>query len=491
MRRGVLTAGTWCVDLNKSIPLWPAEDTMTYITEVERQGGGSGCNMAIDLKRLDPALPVETMGLIGDDGDGRFLLDECDRYGIGRSRLAVAPEGSTACADCFNSLESGRRTHFFAAGVAALLSPDHFSFSGVDARLLHLGLPGAHKLMDAPWGDDSTGWATVLRNARAAGLLTNLEMVSTDRDKVLRFGRSCLPHLDMLIVNDYEIGCVAEIETRANGRAAPDRIAAALRAALELGPLELAVAHFPEGAIAATREGGIVSVGSVAMPAGAIAGVNGAGDAFAAGVMYGRHEGWPLADSLAARTRLRGGVDAASFDYTGRGLRCRVPRFGEGLRLPPRSALRFRLIPCPHRIWFLRHGETEYNREGRLQGQKDIGLNPKGREQASAVGRALRKLAGPEMEALGQKPRLYRLAAIAHARDDGTGSRRDGARSAILCAVRRSQGAYLRRLGRADLARGGGVRSATRSAARRRQVELYAAQRRKLRRTGEPFDAVA
>ena len=91
MSRGVLTGGTWCVDLNKSIPLWPDEDTMSYVLEVDRQGGGSGCNMAIDLKRLDPRLPVQTMGLVGDDADGRFLLAECDRYRIGRKALASRP----------------------------------------------------------------------------------------------------------------------------------------------------------------------------------------------------------------------------------------------------------------------------------------------------------------------------------------------------------------------------------------------------------------
>lgn len=298
MRRGVLTAGTWCVDLNKSIPEWPAEDTMTTITEVDRQGGGSGCNMAIDLKRLDPALPVATMGLVGDDGDGRFLLGECDRYGIERSRLALSTQGLTPFSDCFNAKASGRRTHFYGPGVAALMSPDHFDFAGVEARLMHLGLPGAHRTMDAPWREDSTGWATVLRKARAAGLKTNLEMVSTVADEVARFGRSCLPHLDLLIVNDYEIGCVADMATREAGRAAPEKIARALQRALEMGPLEFAVAHFPEGAVAVTRAGETVAVGSVAMPAQAIAGVNGAGDAFAAGVVYGWHEGWPLEDSL-------------------------------------------------------------------------------------------------------------------------------------------------------------------------------------------------
>jgi broad specificity phosphatase PhoE len=58
------------------------------------------------------------------------------------------------------------------------------------------------------------------------------------------------------------------------------------------------------------------------------------------------------------------------------------------------------VIALKHRLWFIRHGETDYNREGRLQGQQDTPLNPKGREQASAVGRALRKLAGAEMAAL-------------------------------------------------------------------------------------------
>ena len=57
-------------------------------------------------------------------------------------------------------------------------------------------------------------------------------------------------------------------------------------------------------------------------------------------------------------------------------------------------------IALPHRLWFIRHGETDYNREGRLQGQRDVPLNPKGREQARAVGRTLRKLAGPEIKTL-------------------------------------------------------------------------------------------
>lgn len=43
------------------------------------------------------------------------------------------------------------------------------------------------------------------------------------------------------------------------------------------------------------------------------------------------------------------------------------------------------------RVCFVRHGETEWNAERRIQGQIDIGLNDIGRQQAEAAGRWLRQ----------------------------------------------------------------------------------------------------
>jgi probable phosphoglycerate mutase len=40
-------------------------------------------------------------------------------------------------------------------------------------------------------------------------------------------------------------------------------------------------------------------------------------------------------------------------------------------------------------LYVLRHGETEWNREGRIQGARDSALTARGRAQAAAMGRAL------------------------------------------------------------------------------------------------------
>ena len=43
-------------------------------------------------------------------------------------------------------------------------------------------------------------------------------------------------------------------------------------------------------------------------------------------------------------------------------------------------------------LYYIRHGETDWNREGRLQGQRDIPINTSGRAQATRCGEVLREL---------------------------------------------------------------------------------------------------
>ena len=298
-RTGIICGGSWCVDRNKLIDGWPEQENIAVILAEERQGGGNGANASVDLKRLGAPFPVEAVGLVGDDEDGRFLLALCAENGIDARQMRVTREVPTAYTDVMTVKPTGKRTFFYRAGSHDRIAPEHFDFAATDAAILHLGLPGTHATMDAPHGDEPSGWTVVLKKARAAGLKTNLELCPIPAERIAELGRPCLPFLDYLIVNDAEAGALAGIATV---KAAAADIAAcreAARAVLAKSAAELVVVHFPGGAVAATRDGRLVAKPSVRVPREAVKGSNGAGDAFAAGMLLGIHEAWPLDECLA------------------------------------------------------------------------------------------------------------------------------------------------------------------------------------------------
>ncbi|MFZ7092761.1 carbohydrate kinase family protein [Primorskyibacter sp. 2E233] len=293
-RRGFLTAGTWVVDRNISVDHWPGEDMLATVQKMDPAGGGPACNLGCDIRRLDPSIPVETQGLIGDDSWADFLVKVAVDHGIDATGLHRTDRAQTQVTDAYFSLKTGRRTHILFPGAAPLMTPEHFDFSRTTARFLHMGLPGIHDGMDGPWGTDANGWVTVLKAGRAAGLETNLELVTATDETIRRIVGPCLPHLDTLVVNDVEIGALGEMRTGRDGQADPAACEAAARKVLGIGAMELIVVHFTSGAVLVARGGTALHVPSVAIPDAERVGANGAGDAFAAGFFYGRHEGWAL-----------------------------------------------------------------------------------------------------------------------------------------------------------------------------------------------------
>jgi len=288
---GFVTGGTWCVDRNCTVEFWPGEDTAATVGTVELAVGGSGANFAIDMRRLDPTVAVETIGVVGDDDPGRFLFREADRAGVGRSRLQVSAAAPTQVTDAFTSARSGRRTHLIYEGAGALLSPSDFDFAGLSGWTLHLGLPGIHRAMDAAWGGEANGWVAVLKAARRAGLSTNLELVTVPAGRLAALAGPCLPFLDSLVVNDHEVGALTGRATVRDGVADPDACRVAVDELLDAGAMEVVVAHHVGGAVLAARDGSRLAVPSVAVPEAEIRGANGAGDAFAAGFLWARRAG--------------------------------------------------------------------------------------------------------------------------------------------------------------------------------------------------------
>ncbi len=298
-RRGILCGGCVLIDVNKTIDAYPAEERLAFIEGEQNESGGPAFNLPVNLTRLGAPFPVELVGVVGDDAKGELVREICRKAGIGSDRLTTRPGARTSSTDVYVVRSTGRRTFFHDPGANRLLTPSQFDLSRTQARILHLGAPGMHEAMDRPT-PAGNGWVEVLARARAAGLRTNLEMVTLAPERERELVRPCLPHLDTLVVNELEAAAVAGVDTHLAGRPDFGRAEQAALRLLELGVSQLVVVHFPEGCVAAAPGRRTYRQGSVRVPPEDVKSTNGAGDAFASGVILGLHEGWPVERCLEA-----------------------------------------------------------------------------------------------------------------------------------------------------------------------------------------------
>ncbi|HVH24528.1 MAG TPA: carbohydrate kinase family protein [Pseudonocardia sp.] len=300
-RAGVLCAGSVLVDVVKVIDAYPALDHLAMIEQVSLSTGGPGLNLAVDLRLLGAEFPIGVLGAVGDDEHAAFLLAECARLGLDTAGVDRVPGVATSFTDAMVERDGGRRTFFHHYGANAVFDPASVDLAGSSARILHAGAPGLHPLLDTRRPDGGNGWTELLRRSRAAGLHTNMELVSLSAERMAEVALPCLPHLDSIVINELEAGALTGRHASVPAAEGPvdwAAVEAMARRLLELGVSALAVVHFPAGAVAATADGHTFRQGSVRLPRAQLRSTVGAGDAFAAGVILGLHEGWPVPQCL-------------------------------------------------------------------------------------------------------------------------------------------------------------------------------------------------
>ena len=246
-RSGVLTFGSFITDHNLAIESYPPEDRTTFITSRHLAAGGPGYNIAANLRRLDPDMRVECHGLVGDDENGKVVLDALARHGISADGMTLTREAPQVYVEVLASQATGRRTFFFFRGTADLLDEDHVDPGASRARIFHVGAPGLHPRLDRPHPEGGNGWTRVLARARELGFRTNMEMASLDGDLLRPIVRPCLPLLDSIVINDLEGEAVTEIEIRPEGVLDWEAAGRACRRLREMGVRQVAAIHFPEG----------------------------------------------------------------------------------------------------------------------------------------------------------------------------------------------------------------------------------------------------
>ncbi|MGI9137271.1 MAG: carbohydrate kinase family protein, partial [Candidatus Nanopelagicales bacterium] len=320
-RSGVLCVGTAIVDVGKVIEAYPVLDHLVIIDEVFMSTGGAALNLSSDLRYLGAQFPVAVLAAIGEDENGRYILDECLRLGVERSAISVLPDVVTSFTDAMVEREGGRRTFFHYLGANAQLDASGFDIEGSSFRILHVGIPGLHPLMDAVRSDGSNGWADLMRRARRAGIHVNLELTSLAPEKVREVALPFLGHCDTVIINELEAGALTGIESEAPGADGPvdwASLESMARGLIELGVQSMAVVHFPAGAVAATADGRMIRQGSVRVPLNLLRSTTGAGDAFASGVLLGIHDGLEVEECL--ELGVAAAASCVQSPYTSRGL---------------------------------------------------------------------------------------------------------------------------------------------------------------------------
>lgn len=272
--RGIAVAGNILIDRINDIEKYPTSGELTKILGIRAATGGCVPNVAIDLKRLCPELPVVAVGKVGRDGDGELARRTLESEGVICSGFTECDE-RTSFTEVMSEV-GGQRTFFTYPGASDEFGLEDVDFDSLDVKMLHLGYYLLLKKVDAGDGE------RILKAASERGIKTSIDLVSENSDRYSDVLPS-LKYTDNLIINELEAGKLTGIEPTLESL---ETIAKKL---LLLGVRERVIIHERSLGIVVS-ERGVTTLASYSLPSGFIKGTTGAGDAFCAGALLAIHE---------------------------------------------------------------------------------------------------------------------------------------------------------------------------------------------------------
>lgn len=297
-RRGIAAIGTWIMDHVRVIDVWPEEQTLANILHETFSGGGLAHNVAVDIAKFGLGIPVEGVGYVGDDDDGRSILASCAELGIDCSHIGVTAEAPTSYTEVMSVQATGKRTFFHSRGANNRLNYSAIPYTSLRSRIAHVGYLLLMDGMDAPDQEFGTVAAKALHGLQEQGIRTSVDTVSENSERFRTLIPPALHYVDYIILNEFEAGQTTGCRILVDDRLDVQALRSAARALIDLGNSELVVIHMAAGAYTLTRDGAEHFQPAFLLPAGYVQGSAGAGDAFCAGVLVGLHEGWDLEEGL-------------------------------------------------------------------------------------------------------------------------------------------------------------------------------------------------
>jgi sugar/nucleoside kinase (ribokinase family) len=282
-----------CGNISMDMPVWPVENftwgTTMWVDTVQENIGGNGGNTSTALAVL--GVPVRLYGMVGKDRQGEFILDFLLDRGVDTTCIARSDKPTT-CTICIVH-PSGDRLFLHRVGSSTDVEAAAVRFDdGPPFSHFHLANLFALPVLRFEAGD-------MLARAKARGLTTSLDTGWDARGRWMEDVRACLPHTDLLFVNESEAKMLSGFD-------APD---AAVRALRELGAGDVVVKLGGRGCV--------VYHGSARDAAAAfevkVIDTTGAGDCFAGGFLAALHRGMSYLEAA----RFANAVGALSVERLG------------------------------------------------------------------------------------------------------------------------------------------------------------------------------
>ena len=295
INKGIAVAGSMYTDYYKFIEFLPEKGMLSPILEVTKTFGGCVMNTIINLRKMDPNISLYAYGGVGKDDNGDYLIKVLKENNINYYGIKQYDNESTSFTDAFVLKSTKERTFFSLNGATRVYSYEDIDFDSLDTDIFHIGYALMLDAFDKEDDEYGTVMARTLARVQEKGIKTSMDLVSVDDDRFTKVVHASLPYCNYLIINEIEAGKTADISPYgSDGKISEENLLKISKVIFDKGLNDLLVIHAPEGGWAMTAKGDLYHVPSLKLPPGYIKGSVGAGDAFAAGMLYSLYRKFPL-----------------------------------------------------------------------------------------------------------------------------------------------------------------------------------------------------
>lgn len=237
--------------------------------------GGCGANPSIILSKL--GVKVSLIGALGDDLFGNYVLRYLNQNNVDTSLVKVSSKLPTSTSILLIN-QKKERSYFHSTGASKEISIGLREFNIIkQSKIFHIG--GVNLLPSL----DGAPMAQVLEKVKSKNIITSIDLAWDVKNRWMKNLKASLPFIDILMGNEVEIKALTQ-STKLN--------------------LSLKILHEAEVKIVVVKSGSKGSIVSkdfmqLVIPPFKVKpeDTTGAGDAFAAGFLYGILQGYNLYDS--------------------------------------------------------------------------------------------------------------------------------------------------------------------------------------------------